>query len=121
MCQNLRPPSTPTQRRMSLTTQDHTDSCHIYSATFYFVSSIKAIQSRKEKENMIQLLICRKTISACSNQSARVLTSSAFQSPSSYLYHLMSPSSFLVRWHIVHESVMHVRNSRIREAFSRID
>ena len=70
---------------------------------------------------MIQLLIWGNTISTCSNQSARELTSSAFHSPSSYLYHLMSPSSIFVRWHIVHESFMHVKNSRNRDAFSIID
>lgn len=33
----------------------------------------------------------------------------------------MSPSSFLVLWHIMHDSSMHVRNWRKREAFLRID
>ena len=53
-------------------------------------------------------------------QSVRDLTSSVFQSPSSYLYHLTKPSSVLVRWHMTQLSSMHVRNSRNREAFWRI-
>lgn len=54
------------------------------------------------------------------NQRAREVTSSVFHSPSSYLYHLMSPSSLIVRSHMVHESFMHVKNSRNLEAALRI-
>lgn len=54
------------------------------------------------------------------NQSASDLTSSVFHNPSSYLYHLISPSSFLALWHIMHELSMQVKNLRNLEAFSRI-
>lgn len=51
----------------------------------------------------------------------RELTSSSLQRSSSYLYHLMSPSSFLARWHMVHDSLMHVINFFSLLALSRID
>lgn len=54
------------------------------------------------------------------NQRARELTSSYFQRPSSYLYHLIRPSSFLVRWHMMHESSMHLTNLCNRAAFCRM-
>lgn len=52
---------------------------------------------------------------------ARELTSSSLQRSSSYLYHLISPSSFLVLWHIVQDSLMHVTNFFSLLALSRID
>lgn len=81
----------------------------------------KAIQSRKAKVTSAIASNPLHTVSfSCSNQWARELTSSSFHRPSSYLYHLRSPSSFFVLWHIKQESCMHVKNLRNREAFSRI-